>query len=246
MRASRLLVISLVSMLPALPLRADERPAQKEMKGMELYSWQDADGGWVFALLPGTNRLKAEAEVKQKENQIAGTDALEKKLLQLAEGEQVFWHHREKGFAYPDTETCEEVAAATRRAKVELDGGWPRPKGPAEGPQHRSRPEETCYELVQDRIAWDYEGNRRWTKENVERLCAGSSRPREPGRCFQQVMHEGVEWGRGTRWEWEHALALCAGTDDARETIHCFSSKVHKGTSWDQAIEGCKQPLRND
>jgi hypothetical protein len=161
---------------------------------------------------------------------------LEKHFLRLAEREQVFWSHQAEGFVYPDEATREEIAASARKAKVELHGREDRKPGGA--------PEASCYELVQDRIAWDYDGNRRWAQENVERLCAGSSRPREPGRCFHHVMHGGVEWGRGTRWEWEHALALCAGTEDARKTVHCFSAKVREGTSWDQAVEACKTPLR--
>lgn len=121
-RVAQLLVLSLLSAFLALPARAEERPAETEFKGMELYSWQDANGGWVFALLPGTNRLKREAEVKQKENQIAGADELEKHFLQLAEREQVFWSHRAEGFVYPDEATREEIAASARKAKVELHG----------------------------------------------------------------------------------------------------------------------------
>ena len=42
----------------------DKREEQFRFKGVELYSWKDTEGGWVFVLVNGTNRLKAEKEVK--------------------------------------------------------------------------------------------------------------------------------------------------------------------------------------
>jgi hypothetical protein len=121
MKLAQRLGLSLVIALLALSAQAEERPSEKEFKGMELYSWQDAKGDWVFALLPGTNRLKSEAEIKEKESQIAGTTELEKHFLRLAEGEEVFWFHRDlKGFAYPDEDTMKAIASSAQRAKVEL------------------------------------------------------------------------------------------------------------------------------
>lgn len=121
MKPTRLIVLLLVSALLVPSARAQERPSEKEFKGVELYSWQDSNGDWLFVLLPGTNRLKSEAEVKQKENRIVGTNELEKHFLRLAEGEQVFWSHRElEGFAYPDEETMKAIASSARKAKVEL------------------------------------------------------------------------------------------------------------------------------
>jgi hypothetical protein len=98
-----------------------ERASRRSFKGMELYSWKDAKGEWVFALVLGTNRLKTESEIKKKENQILGTKELEKHFLQLAEGEQVLWFHRKpKGFAYPDENLIAEIADSAKKAKIEL------------------------------------------------------------------------------------------------------------------------------
>jgi len=100
---------------------AQERPAQQAFKGIELYSWQD-DGGWLFRLLIGTNRLKIEAEIKELGTPIVGTAALEESFRSLAKREYVFWNHRDlEGLAYPDHETVGAVVAAARRAQVELD-----------------------------------------------------------------------------------------------------------------------------
>jgi len=43
-----------------IPGQAQERARGKEGKGMELYSWLDENRNLIFALLPGTNRLKTE------------------------------------------------------------------------------------------------------------------------------------------------------------------------------------------
>jgi hypothetical protein len=114
-----LLLFASIGLLVAAP--AQERPAQKAFKGIELYSWQDSKGNWLFALLPGTNRLKSEAEVKKQENQIPGVEELEKHFTRLAEGEQVFWFHGNlKGFAYPEGKTMNGIASSARKAKVDL------------------------------------------------------------------------------------------------------------------------------
>ena len=99
----------------------EDRPTRKAFKGVELYSWRGKEGAWLFALLPGTNRLKPESEVKQKENQILGVPELEQRFLKLAEGEQIFWFHRDpKAFEYPGEDITRDVTSAAKKAKVEL------------------------------------------------------------------------------------------------------------------------------
>jgi hypothetical protein len=121
MKTILIVLLSFMSTLLVTPAQSQERPSQKAFKGMELYSWKDTNGDWVFALLPGTNRLKAEAEAKKKETQIPGADELGKHFLRLAEGEQVFWFHRDlKGFSYPDEKMIDEIASLAKKAKVEL------------------------------------------------------------------------------------------------------------------------------
>ena len=102
-------------------LMAQDRPAKRQLKGMELYGWRDPSSQWVYALLPGTNRIKTEAEIKQPRNQIAGVKELEQRFLQLAPGEQIFWSQTELGgHAYPDTKTLKEIVHAAKKAEVEL------------------------------------------------------------------------------------------------------------------------------
>ena len=88
---------------------------------MELYSWQNSNGNWVFAVVGGTNRLKTEAEIKKKENQIGSMDQLSQVFEKLAEHEQVYWFHRKlKGFAYPDEKMVDSIASLARKANVDL------------------------------------------------------------------------------------------------------------------------------
>jgi hypothetical protein len=57
-------------------------------KGYELYSWQDEAGRWLYALLPGTNRLKSSQEIHN--GRIAESE-LRDTLRKLPPGETVTW-----------------------------------------------------------------------------------------------------------------------------------------------------------
>lgn len=98
----------------------------------------------------------------------------------------------------------------------------------------------TCAEQVQGRIAWDYRGSKQWNPANVQRLCQGAEDSAEPARCFQQVMHGGVDHGAGTTWSWQDASRLCAGSRDHGATVSCFRSRVGSGLSRAQAIDACR------
>jgi hypothetical protein len=89
---------------------------------MELYSWADSGGKWLFALVPGTNRLKKEAEIKEAQHRIETVDELQKRFESLAEGEHVGWtlHRFVPGFTYPDEKTIDAVVAAANKAKIKL------------------------------------------------------------------------------------------------------------------------------
>lgn len=100
-------------------------------------------------------------------------------------------------------------------------------------------PGHECYDYVQGHIQWDYGGNSQWNPVNVTTLCGNSTHASEPGSCFDQVMHGGVNWGSGTNWEWKNAIHLCQGTDRAEDRISCFSDAVSSGTAWPQAIDDC-------
>lgn len=59
-------------------------------KGIELYLWE-LDGKTVWTILPGTNRLKMDAEIRNAKDAIKSKDELEKLLSKLAPGEYVFY-----------------------------------------------------------------------------------------------------------------------------------------------------------
>lgn len=100
-------------------------------------------------------------------------------------------------------------------------------------------PVESCAEAVQDKIAYDYGGNTHWGNNSIAALC-GSVPNAEPARCFQQVMHGGVEWAAGeSKWRWQNALPLCAGTLDAQARIDCFSRKMPE-LGREQATAACR------
>lgn len=105
--------------------------------------------------------------------------------------------------------------------------------------------EKQCFDYVQDKIKWNYDHDARWKPENVEQLCKGTTQFKQPGECFNEVMHggplggEGINWGGGTKWQWKNAVALCAGTDSADNRINCFKSRIGDNVKWDTAIAQC-------
>jgi len=95
-----------------------------------------------------------------------------------------------------------------------------------------------CEAGVQDRVAWDYKGNKRWAQGNLDRLCKNASNA-EPAACFEKVMHGGINWGGGTQWQWQNAIDLCEQSPNAARTVACFQRNQSKG--WQQAIAACDE-----
>ncbi|QJW94419.1 hypothetical protein [Frigoriglobus tundricola] len=102
---------------------ADEpkREPKPRFKGVEAYSWKDDKGVWQFALLDGTNNEKTENLVKSAPTVYAGVDKFIGALSLLAEGEQVFWGHRIKGFEYPLNDDLKKIDKAAEAAKIRLN-----------------------------------------------------------------------------------------------------------------------------
>ena len=115
-----ILLLLLVSALLAMPSHAQDRPLEKAFKGMELYSWTNSSGEWVFALMVGTNREKTAAEIQNVKYVIPNTSALEKRFSRLAVGEQVYWYAGFNDFSYPDKKILEEVTLSAKKAQIEL------------------------------------------------------------------------------------------------------------------------------
>ncbi|MBX2839462.1 MAG: hypothetical protein KTR35_21585 [Gammaproteobacteria bacterium] len=102
--------------------------------------------------------------------------------------------------------------------------------------------ENACMDAAQGKVAWDYQGSKRWAEKNLQALCNGTQRAKEPIRCFHTAMHRNVSWGGSTRWDWKNALKLCAGTSNGNATIYCFKGAINSGQSWKRAIETCHTP----
>jgi hypothetical protein len=112
-------VLTLVA-LTSFGWAEDEREAKPRFKGVELYSWKDKSGDWVFVLLAGTNNEKQTEKVQEAKNQLKGKDDLKKALARLAEGEQVSWTHRIEGFEFPPEAMRKEIKKAATAAKIVL------------------------------------------------------------------------------------------------------------------------------
>lgn len=101
------------------------RPTKTAFKGMELYSWQGDDGGWSFAILTGTNRIKSGEEILANPLDI---EEVKEGLCQLTVGEQVFWINWEisytngEGFELdkPPREIIDELINHAARCDVNL------------------------------------------------------------------------------------------------------------------------------
>ncbi len=107
-------------------------------------------------------------------------------------------------------------------------------------PAKAASPAETaCFNNVQGKIAWNYSNNKNWSPNNIQNLCAGTSNWQQPGKCFNDVMFGGVNWGGGTQWQWQNALNLCKGSNNAFNTVKCFKNKINNGQPWQQAIAAC-------
>jgi hypothetical protein len=83
------LTLELRKTCPNLKKPASDPPTgtKTSFKGWELYVWHQ-DGDNYFALLPGTNRLKTDAEIAAAA--VKGIDTIKPELDQLKAGEIVF------------------------------------------------------------------------------------------------------------------------------------------------------------
>ena len=101
--------------------------------------------------------------------------------------------------------------------------------------------ESECFNAVQGKIPWNDEKNMNWEPKNVKQLCAGTTKPTEPGACFLSVLDGRVNWGKGINWDWQNIINLCAGTNNAQNTVECFQKAVGKGLDWRDAILFCQR-----
>ena len=100
-----------------------------------------------------------------------------------------------------------------------------------------------CQASIQNQIEWNYRGNRKWAKGNLERICKNAEFSLQPGACFRRIMHGNIDHGGGTQWKWQDALKLCASTENSIATINCFNEAVKRKVTQAQAIEQCRVKL---
>ena len=115
-----LVVAALHLSLASVSLADAEREEKPRFKGVELYSWQDAENKWTFVMLDGTNRLKSPEEIKKAKGRLKGVASLKQAFGLLAEDERVSWLHPVEGFEFPPKAAQEELATAAKEAEIEL------------------------------------------------------------------------------------------------------------------------------
>ena len=101
------------------------RPEQAAFKGLELYSWQDENGGWQYSILEGTNRNKTLEEVQAIPLDLQG---VKNAIAKMAIGESLFWMNRVQDTAsgqmlqlsFPPDEVVDELTEFAREKQVEL------------------------------------------------------------------------------------------------------------------------------
>lgn len=79
----------------------------ESMKGYELYTWQEGEQ-WYFALLEGTNRLKADEEILSAGIFLNSPDDVRDVLKRLAPGQFVTWRALER-FPLPSDSIVQQV-----------------------------------------------------------------------------------------------------------------------------------------
>ena len=123
----RTIILALLICVASGPLHGQDGPRalRPAFKGVELYSWRECSScAWHFALLPGTNRLKTLAEIKEPTRAILGVTQLRQHLLRLPRGEKVFWNSRSlPGFSLPEPGTIAELVGSSAKHNVTLRVG---------------------------------------------------------------------------------------------------------------------------
>lgn len=119
---------AVLEFLRSVPAGAGAGPGMaREFKGHELYSWKGEQGQWLYALLPGTNRLKSGDEILS-----AGIPEADLRLAisELAPGESVSWCappglEIQPRLATPPADVVDGLRALAREHEVRLSSCTP-------------------------------------------------------------------------------------------------------------------------
>lgn len=58
--------------------------------------------------------------------------------------------------------------------------------------------EEVCFDLFQNKVAWDKAGNKAWNAANLKNLCQGTRNPTATRDCFTRGIKSGAPWTTAT------------------------------------------------
>ena len=101
--------------------------------------------------------------------------------------------------------------------------------------------ELACFDRVQDKIAWNSAGSKRWNPKNIHKLCDGATVAAAPPSCFFSAMFRGSAWGKkpGHKMNWLLATQLCAKTKQVNSPILCLKSRLSANYSLKSAVNAC-------
>ncbi len=107
---------------PTDPLAPE--PGQTAFKGMELYSWQDENDEWVYAILVGTNREKTWAEVQARALDLSTAKEV---ISEMPLGEFLSWRNQVYDadasqsitLPFPPDDIVEELKAVALSREIE-------------------------------------------------------------------------------------------------------------------------------
>lgn len=84
----------------------------------------------------------------------------------------------------------------------------------------------TCDKLVQGNIAWNADGDTKWSQRKLDLLCGTSTRPTQPLLCFDRLFHGEGAWVSLIAGEWRRAAQLCSGTNSVQERTACITGEI--------------------
>ena len=58
---------------------------------------------------------------------------------------------------------------------------------------------QSCFDMVQNKVAWNRQGDKSWNPGNVNNLCEGALNPTAVVDCFSQAIIAHDDWARATR-----------------------------------------------
>lgn len=118
-----------------------------------------------------------------------------------------------------------------------LHGSSPRPSSSST----KTAAEKQCFNLIQNKIAWDYSGHKSWSSANINALCKGTTNASQPPNCFSRAMFNGSQWGKKSshNMTWQLASQLCTGTNNSNQKIDCLKQKISQNQTLNASISAC-------